>query len=84
MKGSTLKFITDECHLLKRRSASTRSGKRPPAAAAAAGAPRQKLTGPVGDGECYFWRTTGCSFGTACKYKHIAANKAIDQKPRRR
>ncbi|KAF0305486.1 Tetratricopeptide repeat protein 31 [Amphibalanus amphitrite] len=57
-------------------------GKKGPVGAGAGGT--RKLTGPVGDGECYFWRTSDCSYGTSCKYKHIAANKGIDRKPWRR
>lgn len=51
-----------------------------PAAAAAAAAPAKKLTGPVGDGECFFWRAMECYYGANCKYKHIPANKGIDKK----
>ncbi|KAK3874767.1 hypothetical protein Pcinc_020329 [Petrolisthes cinctipes] len=40
-----------------------------------------KLRGPVNGDECYFWRTTGCAFGDACKHKHLPRNKAIDRKP---
>ncbi|XP_071522085.1 uncharacterized protein [Panulirus ornatus] len=40
-----------------------------------------KLKGPVNGDECYFWRTTGCVFGDACKHKHIPRNKGIDRKP---
>lgn len=40
-----------------------------------------KLKGPVNGDECYFWRTTGCAFGEACKHKHIPNNKGIDRKP---
>ncbi|XP_037092183.1 uncharacterized protein LOC119112202 [Pollicipes pollicipes] len=50
---------------------------------AAAGGPR-KLSGPVGDGECFYWRTAECTYGTACKYKHIPASKGIDRKQWRR
>ena len=41
----------------------------------------EKLTGPVNGDECYFWRTTGCSFGKSCHYKHIPAQKGVDKKP---
>lgn len=58
-------------------------GKKGPPGAVAAGGPR-KLTGPVGDGECFYWRTADCTYGTSCKYKHIPASKGIDRKPWRR
>ncbi len=41
----------------------------------------EKLSGPVNGDECYFWRTTGCQFGKACRYKHIKEHKGIDKKP---
>lgn len=41
----------------------------------------EKLSGPVNGDECYFWRTTGCSFGKTCRYKHIPTHKGIDRKP---
>jgi len=28
--------------------------------------------------ECRFWRTTGCLFGSMCRYQHIPAHKGID------
>lgn len=37
--------------------------------------------GPVNGDECYFYRTTGCVFGDACKFKHISKNKGVDRKP---
>ncbi|BFY97537.1 hypothetical protein BsWGS_00577 [Bradybaena similaris] len=40
-----------------------------------------KQTGPVNGVECYFWRTTGCSFGSDCKYQHYPKSKGIDKKP---
>ncbi|XP_020908980.1 uncharacterized protein LOC110246938 isoform X2 [Exaiptasia diaphana] len=41
---------------------------------------KPKLTGPVNGDECYFWRTTGCSFGERCRNRHIPENKGIDLK----
>lgn len=41
----------------------------------------QKQSGPVNGDECYFWRTTGCSFGDKCRNKHNPASKGIDMKP---
>ncbi|KAH9518551.1 hypothetical protein Btru_017126 [Bulinus truncatus] len=29
-----------------------------------------KQSGPVNGDECYFWRTTGCTFGSDCKWQH--------------
>lgn len=43
--------------------------------------PKPKLTGPVNGDECYFWRTTGCSYGERCRYRHIPKNQGIDRKP---
>ena len=43
--------------------------------------PPVKVTGPVNGNECYFWRTTGCSFGKNCHNKHIPSHKGIDKKP---
>jgi hypothetical protein len=43
--------------------------------------PAERESGPVNGDECYFWRTTGCSFGKECRYKHIPSNKGIDKKP---
>nr|XP_022340474.1 nucleolin-like isoform X1 [Crassostrea virginica] len=40
-----------------------------------------KNTGPVNGDECYFWRTTGCSFGDKCRNKHLPASKGVDKKP---
>ncbi|XP_018080770.1 tetratricopeptide repeat protein 31 isoform X4 [Xenopus laevis] len=31
--------------------------------------------------ECYYWRSSGCSFGDKCRYKHIPENKGVDKKP---
>ncbi|CAG0898360.1 unnamed protein product [Darwinula stevensoni] len=28
--------------------------------------------------ECYFWRTTGCTFESSCRYLHVPQNKGID------
>lgn len=41
----------------------------------------QKQTGPVNGNECYFWRTTGCTYGDKCRNTHIPAHKGIDRKP---
>ncbi|KAL4231630.1 hypothetical protein ACF0H5_009210 [Mactra antiquata] len=41
----------------------------------------QKITGPVNGNECYFWRTTGCTYGDKCRNMHVAAHKGIDRKP---
>lgn len=43
--------------------------------------PLTKPKGPVNGNECYFWRTTGCSYGDNCKFKHAPENKGIDRKP---
>ncbi len=43
--------------------------------------PQEKVTGPVNGDECYFWRTTGCQFGNACRYRHVKEHKGIDKKP---
>lgn len=40
-----------------------------------------KLSGPVNGDECYFWRTTGCDYAEACRYKHVPKHKGIDKKP---
>ncbi|KAK3730414.1 hypothetical protein RRG08_034737 [Elysia crispata] len=40
-----------------------------------------KQTGPVNGDECYFWRTTGCTFGSDCKWQHYPKSKGIDRKP---
>ena len=40
-----------------------------------------KPSGPVNGDECYFWRTTGCQFGKACRYRHIKEHKGVDKKP---
>ncbi|XP_067012119.2 RNA polymerase II-associated protein 3 isoform X2 [Anabrus simplex] len=46
------------------------------------GLPQQtKVTGPVNGDECHFWRTTGCAFGSKCRYKHLKENKGVDKKP---
>lgn len=41
---------------------------------------QSKTTGPI-NGECYFWRTTGCTYGDKCRNAHIPAHKGIDKKP---
>ncbi|XP_061177887.1 uncharacterized protein LOC133186662 isoform X3 [Saccostrea echinata] len=41
----------------------------------------KNTTGPVNGDECYFWRTTGCSFGDKCRNKHISSSKGVDKKP---
>ncbi|CAL1538985.1 unnamed protein product [Lymnaea stagnalis] len=40
-----------------------------------------KQSGPVNGDECYFWRTTGCTFGSDCKWQHNPKSKGIDRKP---
>lgn len=40
-----------------------------------------KASGPVNGNECYFWRTTGCSYGDKCRNSHIPAHKGVDKKP---
>ena len=35
-------------------------------------------SGPVNGDECYFWRTTGCVFGSKCRFRHVTKNKGID------
>ncbi len=37
-----------------------------------------KKPGPVNGTECYYWRTTGCSFGAKCRYDHLPNSKGID------
>jgi tetratricopeptide (TPR) repeat protein len=37
-----------------------------------------KLQGPVNGDECYFWRTTGCHFGSRCFYKHLPESRGVD------
>lgn len=41
----------------------------------------QKVSGPVNGDECYFWRTTGCQFGSKCRWRHNPESKGIDKKP---
>jgi len=41
----------------------------------------QKVTGPVNGNECYFWRTTGCTYGDKCRNSHLPKNKGVDKKP---
>ncbi|XP_063818362.1 stress-induced-phosphoprotein 1-like isoform X2 [Pseudophryne corroboree] len=31
--------------------------------------------------ECYYWRSSGCSYGEKCRYRHIPENKGVDRKP---
>ncbi|KAH7981791.1 hypothetical protein HPB52_001101 [Rhipicephalus sanguineus] len=45
--------------------------------------PKAKVSGPVNGNECYFWRTTGCSYGDNCYYEHIPSHKGIDWKAQR-
>lgn len=40
-----------------------------------------KISGPVNGDECYFWRTTGCDYGDACRYRHVPQSKGVDKKP---
>ncbi|PVD29627.1 hypothetical protein C0Q70_08882 [Pomacea canaliculata] len=40
-----------------------------------------KMSGPVNGDECYFWRTTGCDYGDACRYRHVPQSKGVDKKP---
>lgn len=28
--------------------------------------------------ECFFWRTTGCVFGSKCRYRHVLEHEGID------
>ncbi|XP_064474310.1 uncharacterized protein LOC135385719 [Ornithodoros turicata] len=42
--------------------------------------PKPKIKGPVNGDECYFWRTTGCSYGEHCRYRHVPKNQGIDRK----
>ena len=28
--------------------------------------------------ECRYWRSTGCIFGSLCRYLHVLSNKGID------
>ncbi|KAM4702823.1 uncharacterized protein WCC33_011350 [Rhinophrynus dorsalis] len=30
--------------------------------------------------ECYYWRSSGCTFGDKCRYRHIPENKGVDRK----
>ncbi|GIX90306.1 tetratricopeptide repeat protein 31 [Caerostris darwini] len=48
--------------------------------ASASASNTDKRTGPVNGNECYFWRTTGCTHGDQCRYKHIRQHKGIDKK----
>ncbi|KAI0239606.1 hypothetical protein LSAT2_009654 [Lamellibrachia satsuma] len=52
-----------------------------PSGTARSSKPPVKVTGPVNGNECYFWRTTGCSFGKNCHNKHVPGHKGIDIKP---
>ena len=36
----------------------------------------------VPEGECYFWRTIGCSYGDRCRNLHKPECKGVDRKPR--
>jgi RNA recognition motif-containing protein len=40
-----------------------------------------KVSGPVNGNECYFWRTTGCTYPKTCRYLHVPEHKGIDKKP---
>ncbi|XP_052250044.1 uncharacterized protein LOC127857608 isoform X2 [Dreissena polymorpha] len=42
---------------------------------------QSKVSGPVNGNECYFWRTTGCTYGDKCRNSHIPAHRGIDKKP---
>uniref|UniRef100_A0A131Z5K2 Heat shock protein n=1 Tax=Rhipicephalus appendiculatus TaxID=34631 RepID=A0A131Z5K2_RHIAP len=52
-------------------------------AASASSESKAKVSGPVNGNECYFWRTTGCSYGDNCYYEHIPSHKGIDWKAQR-
>ncbi|XP_062609414.1 uncharacterized protein LOC134271185, partial [Saccostrea cucullata] len=42
---------------------------------------QKNTTWPVNGYKCYFWRTTGCSFGDKCRNKHLSSSKGVDKKP---
>jgi len=42
---------------------------------------QSKSSGPVNGNECYFWRTTGCTYGDKCRNAHIPDHRGIDKKP---
>jgi len=59
------------CYLLLRYPENPARGK-------SKGATKAKKSGPVNGDECYFWRTTGCTFGSNCRYKHVPRHKGVD------
>ncbi|KAE8590674.1 hypothetical protein XENTR_v10018153 [Xenopus tropicalis] len=55
---------------------------RPPAVSTSeSGLISSKRKGTSKVSECYYWRSSGCSFGDKCRYKHIPENKGVDKKP---
>ncbi|CAN0010233.1 unnamed protein product [Lampetra fluviatilis] len=40
-----------------------------------------KKRGPINGNECYFWRTTGCTFEDRCRFRHVPENRSVDLKP---
>ncbi|XP_018017496.1 uncharacterized protein LOC108674104 isoform X2 [Hyalella azteca] len=41
----------------------------------------RKQRGPTHNGECYYWRTTGCVYENSCRNAHVVAHRGIDRKP---
>ncbi|XP_071477816.1 uncharacterized protein [Diadema antillarum] len=41
---------------------------------------KAKKSGPVNGNECYFWRTTGCWYGSSCRYEHLPQSAGVDKK----
>ncbi|KAM9326805.1 uncharacterized protein PAF06_003033 [Gastrophryne carolinensis] len=31
--------------------------------------------------ECFYWRSSGCTYGDKCRYRHIPDNRGVDKKP---
>lgn len=40
--------------------------------------PKDKMPRKYSNGECYWWRTVGCSLGKACHKIHVPINAAVD------
>ncbi|XP_056264913.1 uncharacterized protein LOC130189923 isoform X2 [Pseudoliparis swirei] len=36
---------------------------------------------PINGDECFYWRTSGCFYGDACRFKHTADQRGRDKKP---
>ncbi|XP_053548530.1 uncharacterized protein LOC128640180 [Bombina bombina] len=39
-----------------------------------------KKKGAAKTTECFYWRSTGCSFGDKCRYKHVPENRGVDRR----